>query len=276
MRFEIVQVVSDISMVPLLESLNLLDLTIHKVGELQVSAVLFNNCYWFKLPYETTDDTIDTYNNQTPLVPFSTANIQGVSMAQDYVRYRVSEFTGNVFLNGLIKNRAAMKTQLQEMDPYWQSQILAKGDPVTIRFLTQMAQQNINVLSTLVMNYQTKLQELYTKYQYQYFIQGTSSYGTGYHYPITMTRQQETDVEVIFPDIYGSMVFYLPYVSRMPKLFLSGRLTNITEFLNQFIPLSFSPGDVFVYYLTFKKPGYVTLSKIDPIDYTYKINVTLT
>lgn len=276
MRFEIVQVVSDISMVPLLESLNLLDLTINKVGELQVSAVLFNNCYWFKLPYETTDDTVKTYNKQVPLIPFSTANVQGTTMANDYVRYRVSEFTGNAFLNGLIKNRASMKTQIQQMDPYWQSQILAQGDPVTLRFLTQMAQQNINVLSTLVMNYQSKLQELYTKYQYQYFILGTSSYGTGYHYPISMARQQDTDVEVSFPDVYGPMLFYLPYESRMPKIFLTGRLTNLNEFLYQYIPLSFSPGDIFVYYLTFQKPSYVTLSNIEPINYTYKINVTLT
>lgn len=276
MRFEIVQVVSDISMVPLLESLNLLDLTINKVGELQVSAVLFNNCYWFKMPYETTDDTVKTYNKQVPLIPFSTANVQGTTMSNDYVRYRVSEFTGNAFLNGLIKNRASMKTQIQQMDPYWQSQILAQGDPVTLRFLTQMAQQNINVLSTLVMNYQSKLQELYTKYQYQYFILGTSSYGTGYHYPISMARQQDTDVEVSFPDVYGPMLFYLPYDSRMPKIFLTGRLTNLNEFLYQYIPLSFSPGDIFVYYLTFQKPSYVTLSNIEPINYTYKINVTLT
>jgi hypothetical protein len=246
------------------------------VGELQVSAVLFNNCYWFKLPYETTDDTVQTYNKQVPLIPFSTANVQGTTMANDYVRYRVSEFTGNAFLNGLIKNRASMKTQIQQMDPYWQSQILAQGDPVTLRFLTQMAQQNINVLSTLVMNYQSKLQELYTKYQYQYFILGTSSYGTGYHYPISMARQQDTDVEVSFPDLYGPMLFYLPYESRMPKIFLTGRLTNLNEFLYQYIPLSFSPGDIFVYYLTFQKPSYVTLSKIEPINYTYKINVTLT
>ena len=254
MRFEIVQVVSDVSMVPLLESLNLLDLTIHKVGELQISAALFNNCYWFKLPFETTDDTIQTHNPQTPLIPFSTANVQGSMMATDYVRYRVSEFTGNAFLNGLIKNRAAMKTQVQALDPYWQSQILAQGDPITLRFITQMAQQNINVLSTLVTNYQSKLQELYTKYQYQYFVQGTSSYGTGYHYPISMVRQQSSDVEVTFPDVYGPMVFYLPYESRMPQLFLAGRLTNLNEFLYQYIPLSFSPGDVFVYYLTFKNP----------------------
>ena len=276
MRFEIVQVVSDVSMVPLLESLNLLDLTIHKVGELQISAALFNNCYWFKLPHETTDDTIQTHNPQTPLIPFSTANVQGSMMATDYVRYRVSEFTGNALLNGLIKNRAAMKTQVQALDPYWQSQILAQGDPITLRFITQMAQQNINVLSTLVMNYQSKLQELYTKYQYQYFVQGTSSYGTGYHYPISMVRQQSSDVEVTFPGVYGPMVFYLPYESRMPQLFLSGRLTNLNEFLYQYIPLSFSPGDVFVYYLTFKKSNYVTLTNVAPIDYTYKINVTLT
>lgn len=275
MRFEIVQMVSDTTLAPLLESLNLLNLTIHKVGELQVSAALFNNCYWFKLPYETTDDTIQTYNQVTPLVPFSTASIQGVTLPNDYVRYRVSEFTGNAFLNGLIKNRAAMKTQVREMDPYWQSQVLAQGDTVTVRFLTQMAQQNINVLSTLVMNYQTSLQELYTKYQYQYFIEGTSSYGTGYHYPISMVQQNDTDVAVTFPAVYGSMVFYLPYESRMPKLFLVGRLTNINQFLNQFMPLSFSPSDVFVYYLTFKKPTYTTLTNLDPIDYTYKINVTL-
>lgn len=276
MRFEIVQVVSDVLMIPLLETLNLLDLTIHKVGELQMSAVLFNNCYWFKLPYETTDDNVQTYNPLAPLIPFSTANVQGSSMPNDYVRYRVSEFTGNVMLNGLIKNRGAMKTQIQALDPYWQSQILAQGDPITLRFLSQMAQQNINVLSTLVTNYQSKLQELYTKYQYQYFIQGTSSYGTGYHYPISMTRQQSSDVEVTFPDIYGPMVFYLPYESRMPQLFLAGRLTNLNEFLYQYIPLSFTPGDVFVYYLTFKKPSYVTLSHVEPNDYTYKINVTLT
>ena len=276
MRFEIVQVVSDVSMVPLLESLNLLDLTIHKVGELQISAALFNNCYWFKLPHETTDDTIQTHNPQTPLIPFSTANVQGSMMATDYVRYRVSEFTGNALLIGLIKNRAAMKSQVQALDPYWQSQILAQGDPITLRFITQMAQQNINVLSTLVTNYQSKLQELYTKYQYQYFVQGTSSYGTGYHYPISMVRQQSSDVEVTFPDVYGPMVFYLPYESRMPQLFLSGRLTNLNEFLYQYIPLSFSPGDVFVYYLTFKKSNYVTLTNVAPIDYTYKINVTLT
>ena len=276
MRFEIVQVVSDVSMVPLLESLNLLDLTIHKVGELQISAALFNNCYWFKLPHETTDDTIQTHNPQTPLIPFSTANVQGSMMATDYVRYRVSEFTGNALLNGLIKNRAAMKTQVQALDPYWQSQILAQGNPITLRFITQMAQQNINVLSTLVTNYQSKLQELYTKYQYQYFVQGTSSYGTGYHYPISMVRQQSSDVEVTFPGVYGPMVFYLPYESRMPQLFLSGRLTNLNEFLYQYIPLSFSPGDVFVYYLTFKKSNYVTLTNVAPIDYTYKINVTLT
>jgi len=275
MRFEIVQMISETTMAPLLESLNLLNLTIHKVGELQVSAALFNNCYWFKIPYETTDDTIQTYNQVTPLVPFSTASIQGVSLSNDYVRYRVSEFTGNAFLNGLIKNRAAMKTQVQEMDPYWQSQVLAQGNTVTVRFLTQMAQQNINVLSTLVMNYQASLQELYTKYQYEYFIQGTSSYGTGYHYPISMVQQNDTDVEVTSPAVYGSTVFYLPYESRMPKLFLVGRLTNINQFLNQFMPLSFSPGDVFVYYLTFKKPTYTTLTNLDPIDYTYKINVTL-
>jgi hypothetical protein len=263
-------------MVPLLEGLNLLDLTIHKVGELQISALLFNNCYWFKLPYETTEDTIQTYNNQVPLIPFSTANVQGTPMASDYVRYRVSEFTGNVFLNGLIKNRNTMKTQVQEMDPYWQTKILEQGDPITVRFLTQMAQQDINVLSTIVLNYQAKLQELYTKYQYQYFVLGTSTYGTGYHYPISMERQLETDVEVTFPEIYGSMVFYLPYVSRIPKLFITERLTSLNQYLNQFIPLSFSPGDVFVYYLTFQKPTYVTLSKVEPINYTYKINVTLT
>lgn len=276
MRFEIVQVVSDISMVPLLESLNLLDLIIHKVGELQISALLFNNCYWFKLPYETTEDNIQTYNNQVPLIPFSTANVQGSPMASDYVRYRVSEFTGNVFLNGLIKNRNAMKTKVQEMDSYWQSKILEQGDPITVRFLTQMAQQDINVLSTIVLNYQAKLQELYTKYQYKYFIFGTSTYGTGYHYPISMARQLETDVEVTFPEIYGSIVFYLPYESRIPKLFITERLTSLNQYLNQFIPLSFSPGDIFVYYLTFQKPAYATLSKIEPIDYTYKINVTLT
>jgi len=276
MRFEIVQVVSDVLMIPLLETLNLLDLTIHKVGELQMSAVLFNNCYWFKLPFETTDDNVQTYNPLAPLIPFSTANVQGSTMANDYVRYRVSEFTGNVMLNGLIKNRGAMKTQIQALDPYWQSQILAQGDPITLRFLSQMVQQNINVLSTLVTNYQSKLQELYTKYQYQYFIQGTSSYGTGYHYPISMARQQSSDVEVTFPEVYGSMVFYLPYASRMPQLFLAGRLTNLNEFLYQYIPLSFSPGDVFVYYLTFQKPSYVTLTQVEPIDYTYKINVTLT
>lgn len=276
MRFEIVQLVSDVSMAPLLESLNLTDLSLNKIGDLDVSATIFNNCYWFKLPFETTDDTIDTYNNQVPLIPFSAAKIQGNTMATDYVHFRVSEFTGNVFLNGLIKNRAAMKTQIQELDPYWQSQILAQGDPVTVRFLTQMAQQNIDVLSTLVVNYQTKLQELYTKYQYQYFILGTSSYGTGYHYPIFMTRQQYTDVEITFPDLYGSVVFYIPYASRMPKLFLTERLTNLNEFLGQFMPLSFHPGDIFVYYLTFRKPSYVTLTKLDPIDYTYKINVRLT
>jgi len=276
MRFEIVQVVSDISMLPLLDGISMPELTINKVGELQVSALLFNNCYWFKVPYETTDDTVQTYNIQAPFIPFSTANVQGNTMANDYVRYRVSEFTGNAFLNGLIKNRVSMKTQIQEMDPYWQSQILAQGDQVTLRFLTQMAQQNINVLSTLIMNYQSNLQELYTKYQYQYFIRGTSTYGTGYHYPISMAREKETDVEVSFPDVYGPMLFYLPYESRMPKLFLTSRLTNLNEFLYQYIPFSFSPGDIFVYYLTFQKPSYETLSKIDPINYTYKINVTLT
>lgn len=275
MRFEIVQLVSDISMTPLLESLNLVDLSLNKIGDLQVSATIFNNCYWFKLPYETTDDTIDTYNNQVPLVPFSQATVQGTTMANDYVRFRVSEFTGNAFLNGLIKNRALMKTQIQQMDPYWQSQILTQGDPVTVRFLTQMAQQNIDVLSTIVTNYQTRLQGLYTKYEYKYFILGTSSYGTGYHYPISMVRQQPSDVEVYF-EIYGSMPFYLPYESRMPKLFLTERVTNLNEYLNQFIPLSFNPGDVFVYYLTFQKPSYKTLTNTDPINYTYKINVTLT
>jgi hypothetical protein len=263
-------------MLPLLDGISMPELTINKVGELQVSALLFNNCYWFKVPYETTDDTVQTYNIQAPFIPFSTANVQGNTMANDYVRYRVSEFTGNAFLNGLIKNRVSMKTQIQEMDPYWQSQILAQGDQVTLRFLTQMAQQNINVLSTLIMNYQSNLQELYTKYQYQYFIRGTSTYGTGYHYPISMAREKETDVEVSFPDVYGPMLFYLPYESRMPKLFLTSRLTNLNEFLYQYIPFSFSPGDIFVYYLTFQKPSYETLSKIDPINYTYKINVTLT
>ena len=276
MRFEIVQLVSDVSMAPLLETLNLTDLSLNKIGDLDISATVFNNCYWFKLPMETTDDTVDTYNNQVPLIPFSMAKVQGNTMASDYVHFRVTEFTGNVFLNGLIKNRAAMKAQIQQLDPYWQSQILAQGNPVTLRFLTQMAQQNIDVLSTLITNYQSSLQELYTKYQYRYFIQGTSSYGTGYHYPIFMTRQDYNDVEVTFPDLYGSIVFYLPYESRMPKLFLTERLTSLNQYLNQFIPLSFNPGDIFVYYLTFQKPSYQTLTKLEPIPYTYKINVTLT
>ena len=276
MRFEIVQVVSDISMVPILESLNLIDLSLNKIGNLDVSATIFNNCYWFKLPFETTSSQVETYNNQVPVVPFSTASVEGSTMANDYVHFRLSEYTGNAFLNGLIKNRAAMRTQVKEMDPYWQTQILAQGNQIVNRFLIQMAEQNIDVLSTLVINYQARLQELYTKYQYQYYIRGTSVYGTGYHYPISMQKQQESDVGVSFPELYGEMVFYLPYESRMPKMFLTERLTHLNEFLNQYIPLSFSPGDIFVYYLTFQKPLYLTLAKTEPIPYTYKINVLLT
>jgi hypothetical protein len=263
-------------MVPLLEGLNLIDLSLNKIGNMQVSATIFNNSYWFKLPFETTSSQVETYNNQVPLIPFSTATVQSTTLANDYVHFRLSEYTGNAFLNGLIKNRAAMRTQVQQMDPYWQTQILAQGDQIVNRFLIQMAEQNIDFLSTLVMNYQNRLQELYTKYQYQYYIRGTSVYGTGYHYPIFMQKQQDSDVEVSFQDIYGEMVFYIPYESRMPKLFLTERLTHLNEFLNQYIPLSFTPGDVFVYYLTFQKPSYVTLSQVEPIDYTYKINVTLT